>query len=115
MKLAEIVRELGLEVVAAVDLEREVTGGYVSDLLSNVMARAREGQLWVTLQGHQNIVAVAVLVELAGIIVAAGIEPDPETRQKAEAEGVNLFTSHLPVFEVAGRLYRLGLRGVDHA
>ena len=115
MKLADVVRELELEVLAGPDLEREVTGGYVSDLLSVVMARAKAGQLWITLQGHQNIVAVAVLLELAGVIVAGGIEPDQETREKAEEEGINLFTTSLPVVEVAGRLYRLGARGIDHA
>ncbi len=115
MKLADVVRELELEVLVGPDLEREVKGGYASDLLSLVMSRAKAGQLWITLQGHQNIIAVAVLLELAGVIVAGGIEPDQETRKKAEEEGINLLATSLPVFEVAGRLYRLGVRGVDHA
>ena len=115
MKLADLVRELELEVLAGPDLEREVTGGYASDLLSLVMARAKAGQLWITLQGHQNIVAVAVLLELAGVIVAGGIEPDQEPRKTAEEDGTNLLASSPPASEPAGRLYQLGARETDQA
>jgi len=113
MKLAEAIRELDFTVVAAGDPDQEISGGFASDLLSNVMARAAAGQVWLTLQGHQNIVAVSVLLELAAVIVAGGVQPDEETKQKAVSEGVALLTTPLPVFEVAGRLYQLGLRGVD--
>lgn len=114
MKLTEAIKELALTVVAAGDIEPEISGGYVSDLLSNVMARAAAGQVWITLQGHQNIVAVAVLLELAAVIVAGGVQPDEETKQKAASEGVTLLATPLPIFEVAGRLYQLGLRGGDN-
>jgi len=67
VKLAEIVDELDLKVrTAGGALEREVSGGYASDLLSDVIAHATTDCLWVTLQIHQNIVAVASLKELAG-------------------------------------------------
>ena len=112
MRLAQVLQELKLQVVNGSDLEKRVTGGYASDLLSNVMAGAKPGQLWVTLQGHQNIVAVAVLLDLAAIVVAGGGEPDQETVQKAQVEGINLFTTPLPVFEIVGHLYQLGLRGL---
>ncbi len=111
MRLADIVGELELDVLVGPTLEEEVTGGYVSDLLSVVMANAKEGQLWITLQGHQNIIAVAVLVDLAGVIIAGGVKPDPETRIKAKEEGINLLTTSLPAYEIAGRLYGLGVSG----
>jgi hypothetical protein len=80
MKLEEIARRLSLEVCAATDkLSTEVTGGYASDLLSYVMAKAREGNLWVTVQSHPNVVAVASLVNLAGIVIAEGGKPDAST------------------------------------
>lgn len=113
MQLAELltIPELGLKVQAGrTGLERQIKGGYASDLLSHVMARAREGNVWVTVQAHQNIVAVAVLLNLAGIIVAGGIEPQEDTLSKADAEGVAILTTKLPVFEVVGRLYALGVR-----
>ena len=67
MKISEIVNRLNLKVVAGADgLGAEVTGGYVSDLLSDVIGHAAEGNIWITLQTHQNIVAVASLKEVAG-------------------------------------------------
>ncbi len=113
MKLGEIVRELGLEARAGEScLEVEVRGGYVGDLISDVIANAGGSALWVTHQTHQNTVAAAVLKGLAGIVVANGRSPEEDTLQKARAEGIPLLVSILPAFEVAGRLYGLGLRGV---
>jgi hypothetical protein len=112
VKLAELVETLDLDVRSAHGkLDREVTGGYASDLLSDVIANSREGDVWITLQIHQNVVAVASMKELAGIVFVAGREPEEDTVGKAEAEGIPLAVSKLPAFEVSGRLYGLGLRG----
>ena len=111
MKLTEIVDELGLRVAAgAGHLDVEVTGGYTSDLLSCAMAGAAQGNLWITLQGHLNIVAVASLNELAGVIVTEGKPVSRETTTKAEEEGVVLLLTPLTSYEVAGRLWDLGIR-----
>ena len=112
MKLTKLVKELALKVqTAQKELEREVKGGYASDLLSDVMANSQEGDVWVTIQAHPNIVAVATLRDLAGIILANGRQPDAETLQRAEEEAVPLLCTSLPTFEVVGRLYRLGILG----
>lgn len=112
MKLTKLVEELALTVQAAQKgLEREVKGGYASDLLSDVMANSQEGDIWVTIQVHPNIVAVAALRDLAGIILANGRQPDAETVQRAEEEGIPLLGTSLPTFEIVGRLYRLGIHG----
>lgn len=106
--LRDVVEKLDLEVLTgAGHLEREVTGGYVSDLLSDVMANALAGQVWLTIQTHQNVVAVASLANLAGIIITAGKKPDAETLRRAEAEGVVIMRSPYPTFRVAGELWRL--------
>ncbi len=108
MKLAEVVAALGLAVrTGAARLDREVTGAYVSDLLSDVMAHAAEGNIWVTIQVHPNVVAVATLLNLAAVIISRGAEPDAATLEKAEAEGIPILTTNWPTFEVAGRLYQL--------
>lgn len=112
MKLKELVECLGVEVKCCADkLEREVTGAYASDLLSDVMARARAGDVWITLQTHMNIVAVAALNDLAGIILVNGREPEEATLKKAEDEGIVIMVSKEPTFEIAGKLYQMGLRG----
>ena len=112
MTLGEIVRSLDLEVRAGDrSLENEVRGGYASDLLSDVLANTREGDLWVTLQTHQNTVAVASMKALAGIVLVNGREPEADTLEKATEEGVPLLVSTLPSFELIGRLYKLGISG----
>lgn len=112
MNLADIVQSLGLEVCAGADrlAEKTVTGGYACDLLSYVMAKAKEGNLWLTVQGHPNIVAVASLVNLAGVVVTEGAKIDPTTLEKANQEGVPILTTPLTTYELAGRLYDLGVK-----
>ena len=112
MKLAEIVDRLDLVVLSAADkLDTEVTGGYASDLLSCVMARARKGNVWVTLQSHLNIVAVASLLQLAGVIITEAMAPDAATLQKATAEGIPILTTSQTTFTVVGHLAQLGIAG----
>ena len=114
MKLEEIVAATGLTVRAAPQrLDTEVTGGYASDLLSCVLAKAQKGNLWVTLQAHPNIVAVASLLDLAGIVVTEGREPDPGAVEKANEQGVCLVTTEHATFTIVARLAELGVPGVD--
>jgi len=114
MRMSEIVSRLSLSVQTADDrLDVEVTGGYASDLLSCVMGKARKGNVWVTLQSHPNIVAVAVLVELAGVIITEGMSPDPATLQKAAAEGVPILTTAHTTFAVVGQLAQLGIQAEE--
>jgi serine kinase of HPr protein (carbohydrate metabolism regulator) len=114
MTLNDFVREFDLKVKAGAGrLDREVTGGYVSDLLSDVLAHAEEGTLWVTLHIHQNIVAVAMHKDLAGIILVQGRQPEPDTISKAEEENIPILVSGLSAFELVGRLYKAGIRGAQ--
>ena len=114
MKLEELSRKLSLEVRAVAEkLGAEVTGGYAADLLSCVMAKAQAGNVWVTLQSHPNIVAVASLLDLVGIIVTEGMIPDATTVAKAEEEGIPILTTELTTFTVVGRLFELGVPGVE--
>ncbi len=111
MRVIDLVEELGLRVRVAGDtLNVEVTGGYASDLISDVLAHAATGDLWVTLQTHQNVVAVASLKDLAGVVLVGGREPQEDTLLKAEEEGVRLLVSDMTAFELVGRLYALGIR-----
>ena len=112
MTVEDLVALLGLEVVTGrAGLDTEVTGGYASDLLSDVMANARKGNVWVTLQVHENIVAVASLKELSGILTINSRTPLAPTIAKAERENMPILVCELPAFEVIGRLYAAGLRG----
>ncbi len=114
MKLEEIVAAAALTVrTAPQGLDAEVTGGYASDLLSCALAKAQKGNLWITLQAHPNIVAVASLLDLAGIVIAEGRGPDPGTVEKANEHGVCIMTTGRATFTVVARLAGLGVPGVD--
>ncbi|CEA17119.1 MAG TPA: serine kinase [Fermentimonas caenicola] len=104
--LKYLVNKLGLECKASKNLlSRVPKGAYVSDLLSEVMGKAREDMIWITSQAHRNIIAVASLKELSAIIIVneRGVEMD--VLESAESEGVVVLYSSLPAFETAGKLY----------
>ncbi len=108
MKINEIIERLQLKALAGHEnFDVEITGGYTSDLLSDVIANSKEGNIWITLQTHQNIIAVAKLKDLAGIIIVNNREPDEETLKKAKAENVPLFSSKDIAFEISGKLHEL--------
>ena len=116
MTLQEIAEKLELSIKCGKDrLGQEVRRGYVSDLMSDVIANTGKGDLWITLQIHLNIVAVAVMKELCGIIIIGGRELEDATLEKAREEGLPLLVTPLPAFETVGRLYQLGITGMEKA
>lgn len=108
MDLETIATCLDLKVFSGFDkLKTEVLGGYTGDLLSDVMANSKEGDLWMTRQVHQNIIAVASLKDHAGIIMVQGAEPAKDTLEKALKENIPVMGTDLSGFEIAGRIYNL--------
>ncbi len=110
MNVKELVQRFKLHVVAGQnDLDRQIQGGYCGDLLSDVMGNAPNGCLWLTVQTHQNIVSVAVLHEMAAIVLTGGHAPDQETIDKAEEEGVPILMWPNTAFDLAGQVYVAGV------
>ena len=110
MTVSEMAERAGLEVKTAADhLDGEVTGGHAGDLISAAMANAREGNVWVTWHVHPNIVAAGLVAKLAAIVIVSGRQPEEETTQKAQQEGLPILVSKLPAFETIGRLHRMGI------
>jgi len=108
VELNLIIAALDLKVVAGMNkLDNSVTGGYVGDLLSDVMGNGKAGNIWVTRQIHQNIVAVASLKDLSGIILVNGCEPTKDTVEKAVNENIPVMMTDMPGFEVCGKIYNL--------
>jgi predicted transcriptional regulator len=108
MKISEIITALELKVVSGQNgLSNEISGGYVSDLLSDVMGNAKEGQIWITLQTHQNIIAVATLKDIAGIIIVKGFIPEADTIEKSNVENIPVLSTDLDTFNITGLLYEL--------
>src|SRR3989339_1761422 len=108
MKVKDIAQKMNLKVYSCEDaLDNIVTGGYSSDLLSDVMGHSKEGQLWITLQTHKNIIGVASLRDLSAIILVKGFTPDFETIKLSESENIPILGSDLDAFELCGELYQL--------
>jgi hypothetical protein len=108
MDIEEIIKPLNLQVRSAADnLKKNISGGYTGDLLSDVMANSREGDIWITRQVHQNIVAVASLKDHAGIILVNSSEPAKDTLEKAVREQIPIMVSDLSAFELSAKIYNL--------
>ena len=108
MKVSDIVEALNLKVLSGESgLDKEVEGCYVSDLLSDVMGNADMGCLWVTLQTHKNVMAIASLKELAAVILVKGLDASEDTKEQSNEEGIPFLSTDAETFETAGKIYQL--------
>lgn len=102
--------KMGLKLLAGkAGTDRELTGVYICDLLSWVMAHGNKGDAWITVQTHSNIIAVAALLELSCIILPEEVEVEEDTLQKAEDEGVAVYQSSISAYGIAKELYKMGI------
>ena len=112
MNLQQIIDQLNLHILteprdfAAI----RPTGGYSSDLLSCVMAGAKKGNIWITLQAHLNIVAIAALNEVAAVIITEDARPDSASIARATEQGVILLSTSQSTYAINGKLWELGIQ-----
>ena len=90
--------------------DTEVEGAFISDMLSDVMAGAKAGNVWITVQTHKNIIAAANLVDVPAIIVVRDKKVPEDTLQMANRVGVTVFTTDLDSFQIAVKLYEAGIK-----
>ena len=109
MKLQELAQKLELKLVTAA-FDREVGGVYISDMVSDVIANAKAGNLLVTVQVHANALAAANLVDICGIILAQGKKPADDVIKMAAKAEISIFSTALTRWQVATKLYEAGLR-----
>jgi len=108
MTVEQLKEKLGLKVFGGEQgLANEISGGYVSDLLSDVMGNADTGQVWITLQTHKNVMAIASLKDLAAIILVGSHQPEEDTLAQSNEEGIPLLGTELSTFELSGKIYEL--------
>lgn len=110
MKLLDFAEKLQLEVVTDKDKEIEISGAYIGDLLSIVMSKAKEKNVWITIQTHLNILAVAELIDISAIIIAENMEISDETIDKAKKLGIPLLKSKENAYKIACGLYESGIK-----
>ena len=110
MTVRELIEATGWEVlVEPGNPQQTVSGGFAGDLLSWVMAHGAEGMAWVTVQTHMNVIAVAVLAEMACVILPENIHMEQESLDKAAAEGLCVLRSPLSGYEICGRMHAAGV------
>jgi hypothetical protein len=109
MKLQELAEKLELKSVTKV-VDRDVTGVYISDMVSDVIANAKAGNLLVTVQIHNNVIAAANLVDICGIIVTQEKLPTEDVVKMAEKAEIGIYTTALNRWQVATELYEAGIR-----
>jgi len=91
----------------------EIRTGYTSDMLSCVMTGALSGSIWVTLMAHNNIIAVASLLDIPAIIITENAQPDEHTLARANEKDIAIFSTPKPTFEIVGRLWEMGVRAEE--
>jgi len=109
IRLDTLVKAIGVERLTRL-ADAEITSCYISDLLSDVLARANPGMLWLTVQTHHTALSVAATKDVAAILFTGGRTPEPSVVADAEELGIALLTTPLATYEVAGKLWEAGLR-----
>jgi predicted transcriptional regulator len=108
MTTQDLIEKIGLKPKSKFE-HRDVDGVFVSDMLSDVMAGARSGNLWLTIQTHKSIVPAANLVDVSAVVITGGKEVPQDTIDLASKYNIAILSSDLPTFELVGKLYGLGL------
>jgi len=108
MNVKELAEKANLKIISGIQgLNLEIKGGYTCDLLSDVMGCAEQGYVWITLQTHRNVMAIASLKELAAIILVKGLMPEVDTLEHSNRENIPILSTDLEEFEISGIVYQL--------
>ncbi len=106
MELKNIISSLGYETLVEAE-DRPISTCYTSDLLSDVMGNCPEGSLWITIQRHMNVIAVAQLKKISCILFINGVKPDEPVKARAKEEGIYVASTTDSAFEASGKVYHL--------
>jgi predicted transcriptional regulator len=92
-------------------MDREVTYCFGADLMSDVLRFARIGSLLLTGITNNQVLQVAEIMDLKGIIFVRGKKPEKGIITEAEKRKLPLMTTDKLMFDTCGILYSNGLRG----
>ena len=110
MKSFEFANELGLEPLIETSKDIKVEGVYIGDLLSIVMSKAKENYVWITIQTHINIMAVAELLDIGCIVIVENMELEPDALEKAKELDIPVFKTSESAYQVACKLNNIGIK-----
>lgn len=101
------------QIVPGANENAEISCGYACDLLSWVLAHGKAGMAWATVQTHVNVVAVAVLMEMACVILCEGNQLEAPALEKAKQEGLAVLQTEMTAYELCGLLWEAGTPAPD--
>ena len=107
MKVKELSQKLNLRTLVEGDSERAVEGCYCGDLLSWVMSRIKENDVWLTVMGNINAIAVATLADVSCIVLVENASLDEEAKRKAQAMDVTILQTDANSYQLATKIYEL--------
>ena len=105
MTVEVFAKQTGCKIICMPSPDKEISGGYIGDLLSWVMGNADSGNVWITIMSNINTVAVATLSDVSCILLAEDVMPDADTLEVAKAKGVNILSTGLSAYEAAIKLH----------
>ena len=106
MKVKELAEELRMQVVSGTSgIDNDITGGYTSDLLSDVLGHAEQGNIWITLQTHKNVMAIASLKDLAAVVIVNNNQPEEEMIAHSNEEGIPVLVTNESSFAISSKIY----------
>lgn len=111
MNIGDLIREIDAALLTDSNdrLETEFYNVYICDLLSWVMAHAKKGDAWITVLTNVNVPAVALMTEVACVIIPEGIIPEELTIKRANENGIVMVGTGLNSFEISQKIISSGL------
>lgn len=97
----------GFKIICMPSPDKEVAGAYIGDLLSWVMGKCEQGNVWITIMSNINTIAVATLADASCILLAENVMPDENALAAAKQKGVNILSTPLSAYDAAIRIKEL--------
>ncbi len=111
MKLEEVKKLLNAQMLVAPQEDLEIKIACGCDLMSDVLAFAKEDSLLLTGLTNLQVVRTAEMANITALVFVRGKEPDREAVALALAKKIPILLTDLPMYEACGRLYAHGLKG----
>lgn len=80
---------------------RAITGGYACDLLSWVISRIKDGDVWFTILNSVNVIAVATLSDCVCVMLTEGVGMDAQVLDLAREKSVIVLATDLPTWDAS--------------
>jgi len=106
MTTSKLSEKLGLKKLSESE-DRETASCYISDLLSRVLGGCQSGDIWITVQSSLNMVAVAMMTDASCVILPEGLIAPDNVIEKANQEGLIIFSSEESAFSLAVKIAEL--------